>query len=294
MRRTETRGEKEQERNGKRKERKKQNGDRRMNGRAARRKTGENPPRESKRKQTLRRPNRLRAGHPPDPSRAARIRKAGRRGDSKPGGSAVGERKKAEPAAVIQLLKAITNRFNTQNFARRAVPRRLATTKTGQAGRFGRTLPRSPFPARPEETRALELKTPRPPLSGALRAPKGKTTQEKNRCAVQTEPDRLGQPNPTNLRLRRLDEWKEEEKEGNGLKNPGGGGGRGGGKKRPGPVSTGPGPSEPRRAIDRAPSQPSQFEKRRMRPSRRPLARRRPGRSTRMSGARADLSLIHI
>ena len=62
----------------------------------------------------------------------------------------------------------------------------------------------------------------------------------------------------------------------------------GGKKKRPGPVSTGPGPSEPRRAIDRAPSQPSQFEKRRMRPSRRPLARRRPGRSTRMSGARAD------
>lgn len=134
MRRTETRGEKEQERNGKRKERKKQNGDRRMNGRAARRKTGENPPRESKRKQTLRRPNRLRAGRPPDPSRAARIRKAGRRGDSKPGGSAVGERKKAEPAAAIQLLKAITNRFNTQNFARRAGPRRLATTKTGQAG----------------------------------------------------------------------------------------------------------------------------------------------------------------
>ena len=103
MRRAETRGEQEQERNGKRKERKKQNGDRRMNGRAARRKTGENPPRESKRKQTLRRPDRLRADRPPDPSRAARIRKAGRRGDSKPGGSAVGERKKAEPVAAIQL-----------------------------------------------------------------------------------------------------------------------------------------------------------------------------------------------
>ena len=177
MRRTETRGEKEQERNGKRKERKKQNGDRRMNGRAARRKTGENPPRESKRKQTLRRPNRLRAGRPPDPSRAARIRKAGRRGDSKPDGSAVGERKKAEPAAANQLLKAITNRFNTQNFARRVGPRRLATTKTGQAGPLWADASALALPIRPEETRAHALKTPRPHSSGALRAPKGKTTQ---------------------------------------------------------------------------------------------------------------------
>ena len=152
-----------------------------MNGRAARRKTGENPPRESKRKQTLRRPDRLRADRPPDPSRAARIRKAGRRGDSKPGGSAVGERKKAEPVAAIQLLKAITNRFNTQNFARRAA---WQQQKPAKPVRFGRTHPRSPFPIQPEETRAHALKTPRPRSSRALRAPKGKTTQARKslRC----------------------------------------------------------------------------------------------------------------
>ena len=76
MRRTKTQGEKNKSETENGKGRKKQNGDRRMKERAAGRKADENPPRESKRKQTLRQPRRLWAGRPQDPRPAASNRKA--------------------------------------------------------------------------------------------------------------------------------------------------------------------------------------------------------------------------
>lgn len=168
---------KEQERNGKRKRAEKTK--RRSPHEKSRRRT------QSRRKsaprieaQTNASPTAPPMGRPPSGSAPGGKQPQGRARPcgSKPGPGRGWERKMAEPDPLVHCCRL--SRIDSILKILRAAPGRAARQqqKSAKPGRFGPTHPRPPFPIRPEETQTLQLKTPGPPSSGALRAPRGKTT----------------------------------------------------------------------------------------------------------------------